>query len=218
MSDLVFDCIGAKAEPYAAAPTMTFRFRIAETTGEAVHALLLRIQMRIEPAARRYSVVEGERIGDLFGERSRWGDTMKPVQFALESHMVTAFSGSTEIDVPVSLTYDHEVATSKYFSGLDDGEVPLIILFSGSVFLAGETGFSVEPVPWHKECRFRLPVAVWREAMDAHFPGCAWLRLSRETLEALSRFRSRLALPTWEDTFDVLLERAGTELPEAQAI
>ena len=41
-----------------------------------------------------------------------------------------------------------------------------------------QTGFTVELVPWHLESRFRLPVSVWRELMDAYFPNSGWLRLS----------------------------------------
>ena len=108
----------------------------------------------------------------------------------------------------IPLTYDFEVATAKYFHGLDEGEIPLLLLFSGTLFLSGETGFSVEQVPWHKEAEFRLPVATWREAMDSIFPDSAWIRMRRDTLDALSRFKSRHTLPTWDDTFAVLLNDA----------
>ena len=37
------------AEPYAAAPQLTARLRIEETTGQRVHAIALRCQVRIEP-------------------------------------------------------------------------------------------------------------------------------------------------------------------------
>ena len=41
-----------------------------------------------------------------------------------------------------------------------------------------------------------------------HFPGCGWLRLPRETLDALLAFRSRHALPSWEATVRALLAAA----------
>jgi hypothetical protein len=213
MSEIVFDCTGARADLYAAAPTLIFTLRIAETTGEVVNAIALRTQIRIEPLKRRYSDAEAERLVDLFGERSRWGDTMKPMQFAMVPQMVPSFTGSTEVELPVPLTYDFEVATAKYFHGLDDGEIPFILLFSGSIFLRGETGFSVEQIPWHKETYYRLPVSVWRQAMDVHFPNQAWIRLRRDTLEALARFRSRLTLRDWDDTVDALLRQAGEAAP-----
>jgi hypothetical protein len=208
VSDLVFDVLEARSEPYALAPTLILRLRVVETTGEAVHCLALRCQIRIEPLKRRYSDTEGERLVDLFGERSRWGDTMKPLQFAHVTSLVPGFKGAVEIELPIPLTYDFEVATAKYFHGLDEGEVPLLLLFSGTLFLSGETGFSVEQVPWHKEAAFRLPVAIWREAMDGAFPDTAWIRVRRDTLDALSRFKSRLTLPTWDDALGILLHDA----------
>ena len=209
MSELIFDVLEARAEPYALAPTLILRLRVMETTGEAVHCLALRTQIRIEPLKRRYNDAEGERLVDLFGERSRWGDTMKPLQFANNSTLVPGFKGTVEIELQIPLTYDFEVATAKYFHGLEEGEIPLLLLFSGTLFLSGETGFSVEQVPWHKEAAFRLPVKTWREAMDTAFPDTAWIRVRRETLDALSRFKSHLALPTWDDTIERLLKEGG---------
>ena len=213
MSELVFDCIDAVAAYDAASPTIVFKLRISETTGERVNAIALRCQIRIEPLKRRYSDEEGERIGDLFGDRSRWGDTMKPMQFANVAQMVPTFTGSIDVDVPVPLTYDFEVATSKYFHGLDDGDIPFILLFSGTTFLKGETGFSIEQIPWHKEALYRLPVAVWREAMDVHFPNSAWIRVQPATLDALTQFKSKLTIPTWDDTIEALLRQAGEPGP-----
>ncbi len=208
MSELIFDVLEAKAEPYAVAPTLILRLRVVETTGEAVHCLALRTQIRIEPLKRRYNDAEGERLVDLFGERSRWGDTMKPLQFAHVSQLVPGFTGTVEIELSIPLTYDFEVATAKYFHGLEEGEIPLLLLFSGTLFLSGETGFSVEQVPWHKEATFRLPVKIWREAMDSAFPDSAWIRMRRDTLDALSRYKSRHTLTTWDETLAVLLSQA----------
>lgn len=205
MTELVFDCVGARAELWSAAPTLTFLLKVAETAGEAVHGIALRCQIRIEPVKRKYSQEEGEKLVDLFGERSRWGDTMKPMQLAFAAQMVPGFAGSAEVELPVPFTYDFEVATSKYFHALEDGEIPLILLFSGTVFVKTDVGFRVEQVPWHKESIFRLPVATWREMMDAHFPNSAWIRVRRDTMDALSRFRSDRALPGWDETLTALL-------------
>jgi Family of unknown function (DUF6084) len=216
MSELVFDCLGAEAERYAAAPTLLFRLRIAETTGETIHAIALRCQIRIEPHRRRYSHDEEERLFDLFGETSRWGDTLKPMQFANLSIMVPRFQGSIEAELPVPFTYDFEVATSKYFHALEDGEIPLLLLFSGTVFAKGATGFSVDQVPWHKEAVYRLPVRLWTELMDLYFPNSAWIRMTRETFDALHGFKSRRALPTWEQAFETLLREAGEAAPRGR--
>jgi hypothetical protein len=209
MSELVFDCIGAEADRDAAVPAICFILKISETTGERVHAIALRIQIRIEPKKRRYSPAESERLLDLFGETSRWGDTVKPMQFAFVDVMVPSFTGSIELDLEVPVTYDLEVSSAKYFHSLDDGEIPLLMLFSGSMFTKGETGFAVEQVPWHKEVSFRLPVKVWDDVMELHFPGKAWIRMDKETLDALGLYKSERALTTWEETLQTLLREAG---------
>jgi hypothetical protein len=209
MAELVFDCLDAKPDRWAAVPTLLFRLRIADAGGQRIHTIALRCQLRIEPQRRRYSPEESEDLLDLFGEPPRWGETLKPLQFANVSVMVPGFAGSTELDLPVPCTYDFEVAAAKYLHALDDGEVPLLLLFSGTVFAKGGDGMTVEQVPWHKEASYRMPVKVWRELMDLYFPDSAWIRLRRDTLDGLQRFKARAALPTWDDALAALLGRAG---------
>jgi Family of unknown function (DUF6084) len=208
VADLAFDCLGVRADPYAASPTLVFRLRVAETGSRPVNAIALRCQLRIEPHRRRYSEAETPLLADLFGTPDRWGDTLKPLQFAAVAVMVPAFTGATEIDVPVPCSYDLEVAANKYFASLEDGEIPLILLFSGTVFVRTPTGFTVDQVPWTSEARQRVPVTVWREVMDRFFPGCGWLRLRRDTLAELQRYKAATALPGWDDVVADLLARA----------
>ena len=208
MIDLGFAVLGARAEPYAAAPTLIFRLRISESTGERIHAIALRCQIQIEPRQRHYAAAEEERLFELFGEPPRWGETLKTLLWTHASLMVPGFAGGYEVDLPVACTYDFEVTAAKYFHALDDGEIPLLLLFSGTVFTRGQTGFSVEPVPWEKEAPYRLPVRVWRELMDHYFPGGAWIRLRRESFDALHRFKGRRALATWDDAVEALLYEA----------
>jgi hypothetical protein len=209
VAELVFDCVAARAEQYAVAPSMSLTLRIAETTGVKVDAIALRCQIRIEPTRRRYTEAEAERLNDLFGDTQRWADTLKPLQFTTVSVMVPGFSGSTELDLPVMLSYDLEIGSTRYFAGLYGGEIPLLLLFSGTVFAAVEGRLQVQQVPWSKEASYRLPVSVWREAIDAHFPNSAWIRMSRRTLDGLQRFKAREALPTWDATIAALLERVS---------
>jgi Family of unknown function (DUF6084) len=209
VTELVFDCVGAEPERYGAAPTLLFKLRIAEVSGESIGAIALRCQIRIQPNLRRYSAEEEEGMLDLFGDRTRWGDTLKPLQFASVSMMVPAFKGNVEVDLPVACTYDFEVSSAKYFHSLKDGEIPLLFLFSGTVFEKRDPGLSVSQVPWHKEASFRLSVAVWKDLMDMYFPESAWIRMRRDTLDALQGFKSRAVLPTWDDTLHALLKKAG---------
>ncbi|MEV7602129.1 DUF6084 family protein [Kitasatospora sp. NPDC089797] len=213
MTALGFACTGVRSDPYAAGPTLVFRLRITAPADTRVHALALQCQLRIEPARRPYTDAEGERLTDLFGGRERWATTLNPIQFATVPLLVPGFTGETEADLVVPGSYDLEVACARYFRALDDGEVPLLMLFSGTAF-AGPGGFQVTPVPWDKEARVRMPVRVWREAVDQHFPGCGWLRLPERVLDDLLAYRSRRALPSWEATVRALLagaERSGVD-------
>lgn len=208
MDELTFTCVDIRAEAYAAFPTLVFRLRVTDPSPDGVHTIALRCQIRVEPRLRRYEGAEAEMLGDLFGDPARWGDTMKPLQFANVSVMIPTFTESTEIDVPVPCGYDLEVAAGRYFAALDDGEIPMIMLFSGTVFAKTADGFSVGQVPWHSEARCRLPVPVWRELMDRYFPDSGWLRLRRDTLRGLSGFKSARALATWDETLELLLKEA----------
>ncbi|MGP3638273.1 DUF6084 family protein [Streptomyces sp. 24-1644] len=215
MTDFGFTCTGVRADPYAAGPTLVFRLRVTaggDPEPTRVHALALRCQLRIEPARRGYGPAEAAGLADLFGERSRWGTTLQPVQFAQVALMVPSFTGETEIDVVVPCTYDMDIAASRYFSTLEDGEAPLLLLFSGTAF-TGAGGFRVEPVPWDREASYRMPVAVWHEMVEQHFPGCGWLRLPRDVMDELLAFRSRHALASWEATVRTLLDAAAAPRP-----
>jgi hypothetical protein len=112
-----------------------------------------------------------------------------------------------DIDLVVPCSFDFNVAATKYFHSLEDGEIPLLLQFSGNVFYAAEEGgtLQVAPISWDKETRFRLPVRVWREMMDAYYPNTAWLTLRRDVFERLYQFKVRHGIPTWEETIERVL-------------
>lgn len=211
MAELVFDCVGVRPDRYAVVPSMSFILRIAETTGQRIEAIALRCQLRIEPAKRRYTPAEAERLNDLFGDTARWATTLKPMQLATVSTMVPGFTGSIETDLPVSFSYDLLIGTTRYFTGLEGGEIPLVLLFSGTVFSSVDGRRQVEQVPWSKEAHYRLPLATWREAIEVHFPDSGWIKLSRHALAELLAFKSARALPTWDAAIEELLAAAGEE-------
>lgn len=212
MAELSFTCLDVQYERYAMAPTLQFRLRIDAAGGQRVRAIALRCQIRIEPARRGYGEQEGERLGELFGERERWGETLMPFQFANTSTVVASFTDSIEVDVVVPCSYDMEVAAGRYFHALEDGEIPFILLFSGTIF--GDGQMWVEQIPWHCETQYRMPVAVWREMMDMHFPHSGWLRLRRDTIDALAEFRTAQALPSWDSAVMTVLEAARERAAE----
>ena len=211
MTSLAFDVLDARPEPHAAVPTIMLRIRVSETGGGTVHALALRCQIRIEPQRRRYQPEEEGRLYELFGETPRWGDSLRPFVWTHVSTTVAGFVGTAEFDLPVECTYDFEVTGAKYFHSLSGGEIPLLLLFSGTAFTRGERGFAAEPVSWSLEASYRMPVSVWRGVMDLYFPNSGWVRVSRDTLDALQGFKASRALPTWDQAFELLLDHAGKD-------
>ena len=212
MTELRFTVLGSEVQRYAAVPTLDLRVRLDEVSGAAVHAIALRCQVRIEPQRRRYSADEEDRLEELFGTAPRWGDTLRPFAWTHVSTTVGRFTGSIEIDLPLPCSYDFEVTGAKYLHALGDGEVPLLLLFNGTTFTAGDGsgGLHVEPIAWHAEATHRLPVRTWRDLMDHYFPNSGWVRLPRETIDALQRFKVDRALATWEQAVEALLEGAET--------
>ena len=205
---LRFVCTGSRPEPHAAGPALQLDLRVEDGTGRRVHAVALRVQIRIDPRPRRYTAEETARLTDLFGEPNRWGDTLQPLQLATVPVLTPSFTNSTTVAVNVPLTYDLDIAATRYLHGLDEGEIPLTLLFSGTMFYAGDTGVQLGLVPWHEEAEHRLPVAVWRAAMDEHFPGSGWVRLRRDTLDRLAAFRSAHTLLSWDNAVERLLKEA----------
>jgi hypothetical protein len=214
MTELSFTCLDVRPQGYAMAPTLLFRLRIGVAAGQRVQAIALRTQIRIEPARRGYGAQEAKRLLELFGERERWGDTLKPFQFANTSTTVASFTDSIEVDLSVPCSYDMEVTSGRYFNALEDGEIPFILLFSGTIFGDATKGMWIEQVPWHAEARYKMPVAVWRDMMDLHFPGSGWLRLRRDTIDALAEFRAARALPSWDDAVLAVLDAARERTAE----
>jgi len=211
VAELSIGVTGATVEVYAAVPTIMFGLRLHEATGATVHAIALHTQIRIEPQRRRYQPTEQQKLLEMFGETAQWGDSLRPFLWTHVDTTVGGFVGESSTELPMVCTYDFEVAGAKYLHALEDGEIPLVFLFSGTVFTKGASGFAVELVPWHLESRYRLPVRVWRETMDAYFPNSGWLRLSRQTIDRLQRFKATRALPTWEQAMEALLKEAGED-------
>lgn len=201
-----FTCVGAEADRYAAGPTVLLHVEVTEESGIPVHAIALRAQVRILPQRRRYDDREAEALADLFGARTGWAQSLKPLQLAFLSAMVPSFVGSTEVALHLPCSYDVDVAAHKYLAALEDGVVPLLVLFSGTWFSERDGRLQVLPIPWDRETSFGLPVATWRDAMDQHFPGSAWLRVGHDTFDALSRYRSAHGLLGWDDAIARLLE------------
>jgi hypothetical protein len=211
VADLDIAIAGAAVEPYAAVPTIGLDLRVTDPSGQRVHAMVLRAQVKIEPQRRHYTAAESERLVELFGRPGQWSESLRPFMWTQVGTVVGAFDTTSEVSLQIPCSYDFEVSAARYLHGLDDGEIPLVLLFNGTIFRSGPNGLLVEPIAWHTEASYRLPVSVWRALMDSYFPGGGWLRLRRDTIDALGRVKGREALPAWEDVIELLLKRAGED-------
>lgn len=214
MPDLSFQVAGASPMDFAAIPTLGLQLLVNNAGMEIIHSVALRCQIQLEVTRRNYTPEERKNLADLFGEPGRWGQTLRPMLWTHVQIVVPSFAGSTSIELPLPCTFDFNVAATKYFYGLEDGEIPLCLMFSGTVFVAGPDGtVQVSPIPWDKETRFRLAVRVWREMMDRYYPNTAWLCLERSAFDRIHRYKIENGIATWEKALDRLLDQAADHVP-----
>jgi len=194
----------------AATPQLTFKLRITNAVqGEAVQSMLLRCQVQIEPVRRRYTPQEQQRLVELFGEPERWSQTLRPLLWENLSVSVSGFTGSTVVDLFVPCSFDFNVAMTKYAYGLDEGELPTSLLFSGTAFYQGRGGLQIMQIPWSSEARYLVPARAWKQMMDAFYPNGAWIHLRRDVFDLLYDYKTRRGIPTWEQVIERIL---GTEV------
>jgi Family of unknown function (DUF6084) len=198
---LRFEVEGAERVEHAAVPTVAFALGIASE--RPVRSVLLDVQLQIAARRRPYGSAAHERLFELFGPVEQWGASLRTLLWTRATLVVPPFTGSTVVQLPIACSYDLDVAASRYFDALEDGEVPLEFLFSGTVFYGAP--LQAARISWESEAAYRMPVALWRETMDRYFNGTAWLRLPKPSLDRLAAHKSRHALATWEDVVDSLL-------------
>ncbi len=188
-------------------PLLHFKLEITNTPeSETIQSILLQAQIQLQPTQRSYVAAEKEKLGELFGTPDRWGQTLRARLWTHASANVRQFTGKMETVLPVPCTYDLNVAATKYFYALEGGEVPLLFLFSGTIFYLGlEERLQIQQVSWNKECAYRMPITVWQAMMDEHYPNTAWLALERSLFDRLYAFRRREGLTDWEQTIARLL-------------
>ena len=200
MSPVSFEVVGARVEAYAAVPTLMLRLRITAADGEPVHAIALRCQIMIEPKRRHYDPDEEHRLTELFGETPRWGDTLRPFLWTNVSHHGRRLHRHHR-DRPADHVHVrlrdrrgqvHALARRRRDPDRRD------VLRHG--VRTQRRGLNAAPVSWSEEASYRLPVSLWRDMMDLYFPNTGWLRLRRETLDALQRYKAERALLTWDET------------------
>jgi Family of unknown function (DUF6084) len=203
---VAFTVLDVAPEPYSVSPVLTARVGISTTAEDPVHAIALRCQVRIEPLRRSYSDDDAGGLIDLFGPRERWATTQRTFLWQHCTALVPGFAGNATVALALDCTYDFEVAAAKYLHALRDGTLPLQFLFSGTIFVKSERGFSVQQVPWDCECRYDMPTAVWRDLIAQHYPNTGWVRLNHETIAALAGYKSVQGLLDLDHAITSLLD------------
>ena len=208
MPDLNFKIDSSSVVPFAAVPMVAFQLQIRNSVpGEAIHTVALRCQIQIETTRRRYTPGEQQNMLDLFGQADRWSQTLRSLLWTHVNLVVPTFPGNqTVIDMQVPCTFDFNVAATKYFAGLTEGEIPLLFLFSGTVFYASpDSSLQVAPISWEQEARYKLSVKTWREMMDSYYPNTVWINLHKDVFERLYRFKMQHGLLNWEQALERVL-------------
>jgi len=188
-------------------PLLSFRVRVTESAGVPVEAVTLEAQIQIEATRRRYSDArEQEALLDLFGEPRRYAKTVRTLLLSIATAQVPRFSGGVEVEVRLPSSFDLGLAWVKYFHALEEGEVPLAFQFSGTVFyLTDAGGLQIAKIPWDREAHFRMPLRVWKQMVDDHFPDDRWMTLRRDVFDRLYRYKARNSLSSWEEVITRLL-------------
>jgi hypothetical protein len=215
MPDLDFQVTGVEAASRGLSPLLHFKLAVCnQPETEKIHTVMLHAQIQLQTPQRSYNAEEKEKLGELFGKPERWGQTLRNRLWGLSDTTVRGFTGSTEEILAMPCTFDLNVAATKYFHGLEGGDVPLLFLFSGSVFYEGGDGrLQVQQISWNKECTYRMPLQVWQDMMEHHFPDSAWLYLNREVFDRLYAYKRSQGFTTWEEAISCLL--AGEAKAEA---
>jgi hypothetical protein len=205
MPDLSFSIENVAPVARAATPQLGFSVRVTNSQPDSVQSIALSVQVQIEPVRRRYTAEEQEHLRDLFGEPERWSQTLHPLLWSNVNLTVPGFTGSTLVEVPVPCTFDFNVAMTKYVYGLEAGELPTTLLFSGTMFYHGGVALQIAKVPWDREASYRVPVRAWKEMMDFYYPNHAWIALRRDVFERLCEYKSRYGIASWEQTLERML-------------
>jgi hypothetical protein len=210
MPELKFTVTGVEAAARGLLPLLHFNLHISnQPPTETIQAVMIQAQIQIQAAQRAYQSEERESLEELFGTPDRWGQTLRNRLWTHASTTVPPFRGDIKVILPVQCTYDFNVIATKYFYALEGGEVPLLFLFSGTIFYAGPQGqLLVQQISWDKECAYRMPAKLWSDLMNHHYPNSAWLSVRRDIFDRLSEFKRQNGLLTWENVFELLLEQS----------
>jgi len=216
--DLGFAVALAEPVAFAAVPTLRFRVAITRDGGGPVRSVNLTTAIRIAAPRRRYGTVSHSAMAELFGAPEQWATTLRPLAWTQTTTVVPPFDDSTSVDLAVPCSTDAELAITKYFHAVRDGDVPLDFLFSGTIFHTAPGGaLRTAQISWAKDTTYQLSAQLWHGLIDRYYGGSTWLRLSKDAHDRLSAYRARQVLNGWDETVHSLLDRAGRALGPAAA-
>lgn len=207
MPELDFRVTGVEPGARGLTPLLVFNLEVTNTPAEeSIQSAILQAQIQFQCPLRAYSASEKAKLVELFGTPERWGQTLRNRLWAIAGTTLGPFAGKTRAQIPVPCTFDLNVSTAKYFHALESGDVPLLFLFSGTVFYRGQDGrLQVQRISHEKECTWRMPASTWQELMDHHWPNSAWISMQRDVFDRLCDFKRRNGDPTWEQALERLL-------------
>lgn len=211
MPELDFNVVDAAPVKYAAAPALHFRLAIRQGAQPVpIQSITLQCQIRIDTIKRIYKPEEQARLTDLFGEPARWSQTLHSMLWTHANVTVPSFDKDCVVELPVPCSFDFNLAATKYFHGLEHGKVPLLLLFSGSVFYRDPDGaLAMDLISWSNEAKFSLPVEVWQDMMEIYYPNHTWLCVNRQVFEALYAYKRRQGYTGFDEALTSLLPDAN---------
>lgn len=192
--DLTFAVGSVTAERFAAVPTLCFGLDIACPGGAPVRSVMLTVCLRVDVARRRYPPAAHRALTEVFGLPETWGSTMTPLHWTRSTLVVPPFEERTTVALPVPCGTDTELAVTKYLRAVDDGDVPLDLLFSGTVFHERAGRLTTARIPWSQQVRHQLPARLWHELVERYYGTSPWVRLPADVHERLDAYRTRHVL------------------------
>jgi Family of unknown function (DUF6084) len=69
---------------------------------------------------------------------------------------VPRFTGELLVDLELPCTLDFNIAATKYFHALDSGDIPVAVMFSGTLFYEGPMdgqnagALQISQIPWDR--------------------------------------------------------------------
>ena len=136
----------------AAVPTLRVQVAVEADADLDVRSIVLNVQIQIAARRRGYAPQEQTRLLELFGTPDRWGTTLRTLPWLRTTVVVPGFTSATSVAVDLPCTYDLEVTAARYFAALEHGDIPLELLFSGSVFFAdARRALQTSRIGWDQE-------------------------------------------------------------------